>query len=315
MNERPSIQTVHLIINPHSGYGGGHLLLAELRTRLQCAGYELIEHTTRWAGDATDYAATLRDHADTAAIVRGGGGTVNEVTNALVGSNVVVLPCPAGTENLLGNELGFDTRPSTVIKAFHGGCVKPLDLGRANGRCFTSIAGFGFDGTVVKIVNEKRTGYINHFAYFWPLWQTFWGHRFPQFQVEADGEEIFRGRGMVFVGNISRYAVGLGLLHRADYGDGLLDVCIYRCRGRVHLLKHSVLTVFKQHIGRKDVIYKQCKHIKVSSPSQWVNTEIDGDPGPSLPMDIEVVPHAVKVLVPPNAKPAGLRTRLIRMLT
>ncbi len=307
---------IEYIINPKSGSSSNKLLVSTFRDHLRDGGYDVRTHFTQSLDHASRIATTAgADPGCMLVAAAGGDGTIREVAHGLEGSGTPLLIIPSGTENLLGNELGFDTRPSTVIKAFHGGCVKPLDLGRANGRCFTSIAGFGFDGTVVKIVNEKRTGYINHFAYFWPLWQTFWGHRFPQFQVEADGEEIFRGRGMVFVGNISRYAVGLGLLHRADYGDGLLDVCIYRCRGRVHLLKHSVLTVFKQHIGRKDVIYKQCKHIKVSSPSQWVNTEIDGDPGPSLPMDIEVVPHAVKVLVPPNAKPAGLRTRLIRMLT
>ena len=40
-------------------------------------------------------------------------------------------------------------------------------------------------------------------------------------KVEVDGQEIFDGQGLVFVGNISRYAVGLQILHHADFGDGL----------------------------------------------------------------------------------------------
>ena len=72
-------------------------------------------------------------------------------------------------------------------------------------------------------------GHIDHFDYFWPIWRTFWEYKFRPMCVEVDGEEIFDGPGLVFVGNISRYAIGLQILHYADFGDGLLDVCVYKC--------------------------------------------------------------------------------------
>ena len=84
-------------------------------------------------------------------------------------------------------------------------------------------------------------------------------------KVEVDGQEIFDGRGLVFVGNISRYALGLQILHSADFSDGLLDVCVYKCASKLHLIKHSVMTIFKQHTYGSDVIYRQGKEIMVSS--------------------------------------------------
>jgi len=54
-------------------------------------------------------------------------------------------------------------------------------------------------------------------------------------------------------------------------------------------------------------------HIYNISPD-GVTTEIDGDPGPPLPVEIKVIPEAVNVMVPKNAKPAGVRTRLIRAI-
>ena len=118
---------------------------------------------------------------------------------------------------------------------------------------------------------------------------------------------------MVFVGNISRYALGLQILHYADFGDGLLDLCIYKCSSRLHLLKHSALTALKQHADGKDVIYRQGKRILVSSEQPELRTEIDGDPGPGLPLEIKVLPEAVKVITPVGAKPAGIRTRFKRI--
>lgn len=129
-----------------------------------------------------------------------------------------------------------------------------------------------------------------------------------------DGEEIFNGRGLVFVGNISRYALGLEILHHANFSDGLLDVCIYKCVSQVHLVKHSVMTVLKHHAHRPDVIYRQGKNITVSSQTSTIKTEIDGDPGPGLPVEIKVIPRAVNVMVPEGARPAGMRTRFIRAL-
>jgi len=130
----------------------------------------------------------------------------------------------------------------------------------------------------------------------------------------VDGEQIFAGPGLVFVGNISRYAAGLQILHYADYGDGLLDVCIYKCASRLHLVKHSLMTLLKQHAAARDVIYRQAKEVVVSSEADNLATEIDGDPGPALPVQIKVIPQAVNCLVPEGAKPAGIRTRIIRAI-
>ena len=91
-------------------------------------------------------------------------------------------------------------------------------------------------------------------------------------------------------------------------------MCIYKCASRVHLLKHSLMTVFKQHAFGSDVIYRQGKDISVSSETADMATEIDGDPGPALPVQIKVIPRAVNCLVPEGAKPAGIRTRIVRAL-
>jgi len=242
-------------------------------------------------------------------VAAGGDGTIRESAHGLEGSDTALLVVPCGTENLLANELGFDRRVETLIQTFRTGLTRKLDLGTANGECFASIAGFGFDGAVVDLVARQRTGHIDHFDYVYPLWRTFWGYRFEPMQVEVDGKEIFDGRGLVFVGNISRYAIGLEILHHADFGDGLLDVCIYRCRGRIRLIKHSILTVLKHHANRRDVIYRQGEHITVRSDVKGIKTEIDGDPGPSLPIRIDVVPAAVRCLVPADA-----RRRIVRAL-
>ncbi len=311
----PTEGCITYIVNPKSGASSGKMMVREFKDYLVERKYDVRTVLTNSLGHAGELAReAVQDNDCAMVIVAGGDGTVREVVHGMEGSSKPIQIIPCGTENLLANELGFDERSSTLIKAFEGDCIRPLDLGDADGRCFTSIAGFGFDADVVKRVMDSREGHINHMDYFWPIWRTFWGHRFPTFKVTIDGEEIFEGQGLVFVGNISRYAVGLQILHHADYGDGLLDLCIYKCNSRPRLAKHSAMTILKVHAARRDVIYRQGRTIHVSTPDSNVYSQFDGDPGPPLPITIEIIHHAVRMIVPPNARPAGIRTRLIRML-
>ena len=312
---KPDDGYIACIVNPKSGASSSKLTGRQFEEYLIKKGFEVRVSLTTSLDDACELATGAAVDYDCAmVIVVGGDGTVREVAHGLEGSDKPLLIVPCGTENLLANELGFDEKLKTIIRTFEAGYIRTLDLGSANGKCFTSIAGFGFDGEVVRRVNEQRKGHIDYSDYVWPIWRAFWSYKFGAMKVEVDGEEIFDGPGLVFVGNISRYAVGLQILHYADFGDGLLDVCIYKCASRVHLVKHSVMTILKQHAGTKDVIYRQGKNICVSSQTTDIETEIDGDPGPALPVQIKVIPQAVNVIVPEGAKPAGIRTRIIRAI-
>ena len=312
---KPDDGYIAYIVNPKSGASSSKLVGRQFERYLTKKGFKLKVSLTTSLEDACELATDAAVDYDCAmVVVVGGDGTVREVAHGLEGSDKPLLIVPCGTENLLANELGFDERLITVIKTFEGGDIRPLDLGSANGKCFTCIAGFGFDGQVVKRVSEQRKGHIDYFDYFWPLWRTFWNYKFEPMKVEIDGEEVFEDRGLAFVGNISRYALGVQILHHADFSDGLLDVCIYKCASKVHLLKHSLMTILKQHAYSAGVIYRKGKNITVSSQSPGMLTEIDGDPGPALPMQINVIPQAVNCLVPKATKPAGIRTRIIRAL-
>ncbi len=303
------------IVNPKSGARGRARVRRQFAQYLVKRGFEVRTALTAWLNDARQLAVDAAADCNCAmVVVVGGDGTVGEVAHGLEGSNKPLLIMPSGTENLLANELGLDGKLESTIRIFEEGYVRPLDLGRVNGKCFTSVVGFGYDGEVVKRVSEQRTGHIDYLDYFWPVWRAFWSYKFAAIKVEVDGKEIFNGPGLVFVGNISKYAVGLGILHHADFSDGLLDICIYKCASQLHLVKHSVMTVLKQHTHCGDVIYRQGKNIRISSQTDGIATEIDGDPGPALPVQIEPVPQAVNVMVPEGARPTGIRTRIIRIL-
>ncbi|MHC4781731.1 MAG: diacylglycerol/lipid kinase family protein [Planctomycetota bacterium] len=312
---KPEDGYIQFIVNPKSGASSSNDLVREFKDYLIAKGFEVRVELTESLEHACELATKAAvDYQCVLVMGAGGDGTLREILHGLEGTSKLFMPIPCGTENLLANELGFDLQLQTLVNAFEGDCIKSLDLGMINGQCFTSIAGFGFDGSVINRISKIRTGHISHLSYFWPIWRTFWEHDFPHIKVVVDGKEIFDDRGLVFVGNTSRYAIGLNICKTADFGDGLLDVCIFRCHDQAHLIKHSLDVVLKRHLKSKNSIYTQGESIQVTSADDTVFCQIDGDPGPKLPANIKVIPQAIRVLVPPGAKPAGLRTRLKRML-
>ena len=312
---KPQNGYIQYIVNPKAGASSNNSLVRQLKDYLIAKGFEVRVELTESLEHACELATKgAVDYQCAMVVGAGGDGTVREILHGLEGTNKLFMPIPCGTENLLANELGFDLHLQTLINAFEGDCTKALDLGMINGQCFTSIAGFGFDGSVIDRISKTRRGHISHLSYFWPIWRTFWEHDFPVIKVVADGKEIFNDKGLVFVGNTSRYAIGLGICKNADFGDGLLDICIFRCHDQAHLIKHSLDVALKRHIKSKNSIYAHGHSGHNVQTDKTVFCQIDGDPGPELPADIKVIPQAIRVLTPPGAKPAGLRTRLKRMI-
>jgi len=297
MGKADSRHAAYLVINPRSGYGSGRHALADLRAAAREAGVEFTEYTTRGPADATAYARSIAHHG-LPVVVWGGDGTASEVANGLAGTDVPMLPCPAGTENLLAKELRVPSDPRGIIEVLRAGRISDCDIGMVNGRSFLLIIGVGFDGEVVRRLSAKRRGHISHLSYFWPVWRTFWEHDFPRMRITADGEELFDNFGLAFVGNISRYAVGLRICRDARFDDGLLDIVVFSCREQTALVFHAAWTLLRRHPLKGDVIYRRAQkaHIETQHP---VPSQVDGDVGPNTPLDIELAPTRVKLLVPP----------------
>jgi diacylglycerol kinase (ATP) len=154
---KPDDGYIAYIVNPKSGASSSEAVGRRFEQYLVSRGFKVKLNLTTSLTDACELATDAAVDYDCAmAVVVGGDGTVREVAHGLEGSDKPLLIVPSGTENLLANELGFDEKLKTVIGAFEAGCIRPLDLGSANGRCFTSIVGFGFDGRVVERVSWQR---------------------------------------------------------------------------------------------------------------------------------------------------------------
>ncbi len=283
-----------MVVNPIAGRHGPRDTLSAVVRRIRELGLAVEVERTRQPGDAYDWAAGL-DPSTQAAVVVGGDGTVREVIDGLAGNPVPLALLPTGTENLIAKAYGFRFDAEALCRRIRSGTARRVDVGVLNGRHFLAVVGVGFDAEVVERLRAARTGHITHLSYFWPLWRTFWEHRFPPLRVVADGETIFDGPGLAFAANLPQYAIGLPICPNARGDDGLLDLCVFPCASQGRLLVHSVRTVLKRHLTRGGVIHHKCRSVRITSP-RHVPVEADGDTGGELPADITVHPGHATVL-------------------
>ncbi|MBN1846753.1 MAG: diacylglycerol kinase family lipid kinase [Sedimentisphaerales bacterium] len=293
----------HFIVNPKSGSSVEVGLVRQVLDYLRRQGRPIRLTLTESLAHAGALARRAVRQQAAAVVVRGGDGTVRTVAEGMAASRIPILILPGGTENLLAQELGIDGSWPTTLRMLEEGTLRPLDLGRVNGRCFMAIVGVGFDAQVVRRIHAQRSGHITHTDYVWPICRTFWEYGPPTLRVEVDGERICDEPGLVFVGNISRYAVGLPVVPGSDCSDGLFQVTIYRYRRRRQLLGHAVRTTLRRAQRSDRVSYHRGRHIRISGSPPATPVQLDGDPGPKLPLEIDILPAAARVLTP--KAPAG----------
>jgi diacylglycerol kinase family enzyme len=115
-------------------------------------GAEVVR--TEGRGHATELAAA----ADAEAIVVfGGDGAFNEVLNG-VRPGVPVGFVPGGGSSVLPRALGLPRDPVEAARRLVRGRLRPISLGRVNGRRFGFAAAVGFPAEVVRRVDELGRG-------------------------------------------------------------------------------------------------------------------------------------------------------------
>jgi diacylglycerol kinase family enzyme len=189
---------------------------------------------------------------------------------------------------------------------------RPIDLGQVrggdypDGRYFGNCVGVGFDAiTTIEVSKLPRMG--GFLSFFIAVLKTiFLYYRAPLTRIEFDGEIITQPSLMVSILNGPRLGGGFWMAPEARPDDNLFDLCIAREMSRLqmirmisHFMKGTQATQEPISTGRGARI--TITAVKGSLPAQTDGEIIctDGDR-----LEIELLPHAIEVLVP---VPGGVR--------
>lgn len=302
MNLPPNAR-VAIIANKHAGQA--HRLTLALTHAMkvwQAQGWHVVHWLVTHPGHAETLARQAVAQRYDLVVAAGGDGTVNEVANGLVGSDVVLAPLPVGTVNVWAREAGFSMDPREATQQIGAGIVGRMDVGILDGqRHFMLMSGVGFDADVVKHLYSHDKKRFGVFAYIWRILAVVWAFRGVDVTIQLDDEELHVRALMMVVGNTPWYASFIPFTPKAAIDDGMLDICLISGDTMVHGPWKFIGLYLKLYFGWQDesIIYRRVKRISIQGGALPV--QIDGDYVGMTPSEMTVQAHALRVLVTPHA--------------
>jgi diacylglycerol kinase family enzyme len=120
---------------------------------------ELVETNRR--GHATRFAHDAARRGIDVVIGYGGDGTLNEVATGIAGTNTALGVLPGGSTNVFARTLGLPNDPiaaaDLLARGIDAADLRPIGLGRVNGRFFCFHTGIGYDAAVVQAVERRAS--------------------------------------------------------------------------------------------------------------------------------------------------------------
>lgn len=309
------IQRVVVVRNPAAGRGRGERLWRQVETCLRDTwGIPLAVWETERPGHATELARQAVAEGADLVIAVGGDGTIGEVVAGLVGSRTCLGIVPTGTGNDFARHVGLAFEPGEIAEAALGGRRTAVDLLRwtteDRSGYLLNVAGAGFDAAVAERVNKGFRILRGAAAYVGAVVSTLAHYKPEQFHLEIDGMPLDSSVMLCAVANASSYGGGMKIAPEADIEDGFFDLVVVQGVGRTEFLR-AFPSVFKgAHTHHPKVLALRGRQIRIESekPLPFL---ADGEIVGTTPVEFEVVPKALDVMLPAAGPEAGASEELL----
>jgi len=178
---------------------------------------------TQSPGHATELALSAVDQKLDYVFAVGGDGTVNEVAQGLLGSQVAMGILPKGSGNGLARHLGLSMsfKKSLDIIPFHR--VQMIDTLSVNGKLSVNVSGIGFDGHVAGLfANKAKRGLI---GYAKLVLKEFMSYKSFDAKITLNGNSFDSKSFIIALANSSQFGNNARVAPQASVCDELMDVC------------------------------------------------------------------------------------------
>ncbi len=253
----------------------------------------------------------------------GGDGTHSEVVNgffeaggAPINPEARLAVVDRGTGGDLRKSLGLDHDIAVLIDSIRNNQVRSMDIGTyscsdSQGKTlqsfFVNILSAGIGGEVDRRMSGHKAHRLNGTAmYALAALQTIMTYKNGLFQVHIDNEPVFEQKSIgVVVANGRYFGGGMHVAPKACLDDGHLDVV---CLGDFSLLDFVTkgrLLYRGEHLALKEVWHYRARTVNITADTTR-HVDADGECPGLLPLQVNIIPGALKTYVGPRAAFEGI---------
>lgn len=236
---RPTAQRVLVVFNPKSGSGNGPDLPEFVRL-LRQGGAEVVQRELSRDTPLSEQVSDVKSFD--VLVAAGGDGTVSSLAYTVRDQGVPLLAFPAGTANLIAQNLDLPTKAPELAALVLAGHHIQVDLGeievggKKNG--FAMLAGAGADAAMIKS-SEDLKEHFGVMAYVLGAMRQL-NPRKTTFTLTVDGQtREFEGIG-VMVANFGMANYRMPIATDIDPSDGKFTVVLLKAGNLLWLIPHLI---------------------------------------------------------------------------
>ena len=277
-----------LLYNKSSGRGRIWHHIADIRAIFAKAGINITPCEINFHKDPFEGVEDVE-----LVVVCGGDGTINFVVNAMKqrGLDPILGVIPAGTANDFARAIGMKSGILEAARQIANGTVRRIDCGKANDKYFVNILSFGVLTATSQHTSNIAKHLIGKLAYLRTgMVDLLDLHHIP-LTLRYNGEELQVNAAMFLAFN-GNSAGQFKLAPTSNIEDGKLDILILDYDNRVRTC-WNMMNYLINHKSEA-VRHLQCERIELDCNIDE-HTDIDGQPGPRMPLCIECLAGALKI--------------------
>lgn len=301
--DAPDRRSALVVLNPASGDHDADETQHAITETLGADRVDVEVRRTEGEGDARRWAAEAAGQGSHDMVVAvGGDGTVREVISGVASADggVTVGIVPTGTANLLARALAIPVDdPGAAAQVAAGARVRDLDVLHLLDRDEHAVlmVDAGFDAELVRDASRGVKNVLGSLAYVLAGLRNTVGLDERHLELEVDGERrTVRGHSVLCL-NIGR--IGQSVIVDADIrpDDGRLHVGIVRRATPWHVLTTAAGMTALGRDAHPNTEWVSCRRFRLAADPA-LQLQVDGDPAGQTPVELEVLPAAVRVAVP-----------------
>jgi diacylglycerol kinase family enzyme len=209
---------------------------------------------------------------------------------------------PGGTANVMAAELGIPPglEESVTLALNPEARVRPVDMGRIGEHWFLLRAGMGLEAAMVEGADREMKDRFGVLAYGLSALQALSDPPIARYHLTVDGQAVESEGLTCFIANSGTMGMpGLNLAPGIDVSDGMLDVVVVTRADLPGLLALAASVVGGSE-NPNTLQRWQAREVYVEAdPPQTV--QVDGELIGQTPITARVIPHAIRIIVPPAA--------------
>ncbi|MFA5103941.1 MAG: diacylglycerol kinase family protein [Candidatus Margulisiibacteriota bacterium] len=289
---------IKVIVNPRAGGGKGRYIGLKVEQFLCDRGIQYSLDSTFKPGGAVSLSKKAIEDGFDLIIGIGGDGTMNEIANGIIGSKTALAVIPAGHHNNFSRSLGLEPSDTTgaLETALYGRTIE-ADTGKFNGRYF-------LNGISIGLTAEEKSSTFpalpiigKQSLYLIKLFRKLFGFKAPKLLIKMGGLELHSKALMTKISNGGYFAGGFNIVPHACLQDGLLDICVLSCTGKLGFLRNASKAFQGRHNRSFPMSTFRSDQITIESPDP-LDVSCDGEAVPAvMPFKISVSRKKIPVKI------------------